>query len=105
MSEALPAVVQVGHFRVAIKAGVPRVANEMGWFDSDTLTIHYKEGLPPALLADVVLHEAIHAIFFAYGIPKKLKEERVALSLSGPILILLRDNPKLVEWLLESIKQ
>jgi len=97
---APPESIRIGHLTIAIHPGVPKPADQFGWMDYDTCTIHYCKELPPALLADTILHEVIHAIFFAFGIPnRKLKEEQIALTLAGPLLMVARDNPALVAWL------
>ena len=51
---------------------------------------------PPAEMASTVLHEALHAIAAVYRLPDAFTEESMCLSLEGPLLSLIRDNPHLI---------
>lgn len=52
-----------------------------------------------AMLPSVVFHEALHAVLFQSGHHEV--SEGVVLALEYGLTALLRDNPKLVEWLLK----
>lgn len=105
---APPESIRVGHMNFALKivpaAELPTEKATYGCCDCGRLTIFIQKDLPPALTADSVAHECFHAIFFAYGIPTKIKEERACLALTGPILAVARDNPALVAWLATLLK-
>lgn len=49
----------------------------------------------------VVVHELLHAIYHLSGIPESEEEEKIVTSLSPLLLLLMRDNPKLLEYLCE----
>jgi hypothetical protein len=58
----------------------------------------------PQQLRDTLLHEVLHALndtAYALGDPRTPIEEETILRLTPPLLTLLRDNPKLVEFLVE----
>ena len=46
-----------------------------------------------------VLHEILHACADVVGVDDDKAEERVVTVLSPALLQVLRDNPRLVEWL------
>ncbi len=72
--------------------------NSMGRCDPRTQTIQILGTLPDDGRKQTVIHEILHAIWAAYGVQKG-GEERMAYQLEGPLLMLIRDNPKLVRWL------
>lgn len=56
----------------------------------------------PAQLRDAVLHELLHAVWYASALDQKYTstdEEDAIWTLTPLILALLRDNPKLVKYL------
>jgi hypothetical protein len=68
-----------------------------GYYDSNrgiNLNISRLTGIE---LADTLLHETIHALFYVYGWGSldSLKEENVAALLGTALAVLLRDNPEL----------
>lgn len=74
-----------------------------GHFLGDARRIAYRDDLPADKLREVLLHEALHATFDACGQPTLFgdveDEERVVHALTGPLLDLLRRNPRFVEFL------
>ena len=48
---------------------------------------------------DTLIHEINHAIYFAYGLQDKDKEERIVSTFATAWVQVFRDNPCLVEWL------
>lgn len=77
------------------------------WCDKNRQKIVIERGLRPRMLADVVIHEILHAIHCATGAEQELSEEQIAMTFSGPLVCVLRDNPRLFDWLryLVSVKQ
>lgn len=53
-------------------------------------------GIPPDHQAETLLHELIHAAWYAYGLPAKATEEQVAQGLGAAFAQILRDNPLLI---------
>ena len=49
--------------------------------------------------AQIVLHELLHAIYEVMGIHAKDGEERIVAQVSQGLAQVIRDNPKLIEWL------
>lgn len=100
-----PETIKTGHLTwklsVVPATEMPTEKPGYGCTDCARLTIFMQQGMPKPLQVDVVIHECLHAIVFAYGFPKKLREERWCLMLAGPLIALMRDNPQLVRWIQE----
>lgn len=59
-------------------------------------TIYIKADQTPAEQVRILLHELIHAAWYAFRLPeKKLTEEEICVALESPLAIILRDNPGL----------
>lgn len=74
-----------------------------GYFDAPARTIQLNiTRLSGMELADTLLHETIHALFYVngWGSLKRLKEEQVASLLGTGLAVLFRDNPELAVALL-----
>ena len=52
--------------------------------------------IPPDHQAETLIHELIHAAWYAYGLPAKATEEQVAQGLGAAFAQILRDNPLLI---------
>jgi len=67
-------------------------------------TIHIEKDMPtPICSGETLLHEVMHALsdYFELGLGDT--EERTIASLSKGVMMVLRDNPKLRKYLMESI--
>jgi hypothetical protein len=99
----LPASVRVGGVDVAViawsmhSAGASR---RWGEWSAMELVIRIQEQMPSAARAvEAVLHEVLHAIWWAYSIPGQGIEEEAAVSqLAAAWATLWRDNPALLSW-------
>lgn len=101
----MPTSIRVGHLTVTVSEDLPKGNDdEQGEFDDNTCRIRLLPGQAPAVKADTLCHEIVHAIYFAFGLKKEMKEERVARQLTGPILLVARDNPELVAWLKQQLQ-
>lgn len=74
-------------------------AAAFGYCDKKRLIISVCDKLRPALKADTTLHEVLHGIHFVVGCEDEMKEEQIALQFSGPLCMVIRDNPQLFDWL------
>lgn len=74
-------------------------ANAFGYCDKKRLIITVCEKLRPALMADTTIHECLHAAHFATGCEETMTEEQIAMQLSGPLCMIIRDNKGLMDWL------
>jgi hypothetical protein len=72
-----------------------------GTFDGARLRILANPSLAPMVQRRVLLHELLHAAVFL-GNDESIKDEETAVSvIDNPLLMVLRDNPKVVAWLME----
>jgi hypothetical protein len=102
-----PKKVSVGHVRytVRIEKGLASIAGASGTCGEDMQLILIDDQLGPDQERETVLHELMHAIVHATGHRKALEEvdknfeELLVYSMSVRLIELLRDNPKLVEYL------
>lgn len=72
-----------------------------GICDHNTQTITVRASLAPDAEACTIIHEVLHAIFETYGLTRLLgdSEEDLTRALEAPLLALLRDNPRLISYL------
>lgn len=105
----LPDAVKVGNYRFTVHSvsGVEmekRAAS--GQFSGHAQTIDVRTDLGDANTRDILLHEILHGILFAYGLGKTLDlegdghEERLVAALTPVLLQALRENPAVVRFLL-----
>lgn len=101
MSAELPPVVCIGHADYYVRE--KKKADLLGETDNINTEFIIKKQQGPACKRDTVLHEVLHAIAFMSGYCNELEhatEERMVRALTPWILGVLRDNPKLVDYLL-----
>ena len=100
---ALPATIRVAGYdmkiaRMSIHEAVGR--NVVGEFSGAEQRISLNTTISsPERVVDAFLHEAAHAIWWAYGISDDDKEERVVSTLGTAMMTLHRDNPWLANWI------
>lgn len=81
-----------------------RAADASGCFGECSTSeqlIRIADNLSPTRLRDILLHEILHAIWWAYRLADEDKEERTVTTLATGLAQVLRDNPKLREFLSE----
>lgn len=75
-----------------------------GYSDANELIIGISERLAPAKKADTFMHEAIHALWYVFGMAEKEYEENAASRLGIGIAMIARDNPELFRWWLSLLE-
>lgn len=103
MSFELPKKVKIGPINFIIRHKEFDQEESFNWgeFDNQTGEIGILEDQHPELKQDTVLHEAFHAAFFVSGWHPP-QEERIVRTLSPLILGMIKDNPELMMYLMES---
>lgn len=105
----LPSSVRVGPYdiRILIADTLQMTASaRWGEFSSIEQAIRVDVGIATnAKAVDTVIHELLHAIWWAYQIRDDDKEERTVSMIALGWLALLRDNPDLLQWLNVAIAQ
>lgn len=113
MSRRLPTGIKVGAQHLTVKT---EQAEEMerdgidGRYRGSIALIQIRGDRPIQAIRDTLLHECLHAILFIDGICSALglnhdKEEKLVGLLTPRLLALLRDNPQLVAYLTEVLKE
>lgn len=84
--------------------------SSLGFYDSGSYTIVLSPDLPnPKAIADVMVHEASHAIYWQHGgriiFGGGNKEEKILSFLAGPWTKFIQDNPELINYIIEAGKE
>jgi hypothetical protein len=58
----------------------------------------------PQKAVDTFMHEVLHALYWAYGIRDEDKEERTVGAMSTALMTCYRDNPWLLDWIREALR-
>lgn len=97
-----PTTIRILHLNWGLAFVDPAVAEQAdayGWTDKVRQKIFVSASLRPRMTAEVVLHEVLHAIFASCGIPDEITEEQACSMLSGPLLLVMLENPELQAWI------
>lgn len=103
---SFPSRVQVGHkvFAVRYEVGLTKLADVTGGCMPDTEEVLIDSKLGPATERETILHELMHALWHMTLLEKAIpsaKQEDIIYTLAPGLLLMLRDNPELVDYLLE----
>lgn len=106
LARKLPRVVRIGPFDFWIKIWSEEEAAQSGcWgeFSSKSMEIRIQGNHPTRLkLADTVMHELMHGVYWIGNVDAEDEEEAVVETLGVGTIGLLRDNPWLMPWLKEA---
>jgi len=104
---ALPGSVRIGPFVLKIEPTSVHESNgrrEWGSCSVQAQKITIQSDMPtPAKAVDTLIHEIMHAIFWAYNIADEDKEERTVASLGTALTALHLDNPWLGPWIMMAL--
>lgn len=102
----LPAAVKIGYRDWSVVAMPPLEASTADIYgDCNKLlgVIRVRADCSPAMQAEILLHEILHALHFTGQLSDEDKEERLVAVLAIQLASLWRDNPDLVSFLSESL--
>ena len=68
----------------------------IGYTQANSGIIAIYPGVPADHQAETLIHEAIHAAWYAYGLPPKATEEQVAQHIGAALAQIIRDNPTFI---------
>lgn len=101
----LPESLIVGTKRIAILDMESIVSSELdGLFRAVDSTIRVNMNLQSHYLLEVLWHEIKHAIHAAYTLEDSDDEERTVSVSATAEIMLLRDNPELLKFIVETLK-
>ena len=104
----IPEKIKVGYREYKLEKWKQTVANANdahGQFFAKEGIIGYTEEEKGISHANTLLHEILHAIVYQWNIELFDKEEPVVNGLNNGLTTVLVDNPKLVDYLKEKIKE
>jgi len=100
--DGLPSSLRVGPYDITI-AIVDELTGSYGEFSPVEQEIRLlREYKTAALAVDTLLHEVLHAAWFAAALPKKY-EERTVSALAPTLTQILRDHPEVLEWVRKAL--
>lgn len=77
---------------------------DLGTMHYDQQVISVRAGMAASEEANTLLHECLHAIFYAYGISMPHEqEEAVVNTVANGLCELIKRNPELVEYLVDRL--
>jgi hypothetical protein len=101
----IPRLVRIGCYDFKLEAFTKREADageRYGECDFDELMIRYSPDNPAQVLGNSILHEVLHAMHWAMGLPtgdEKASEEEFTTRGANGWQMVWRDNPALIAWL------
>jgi hypothetical protein len=102
----LPESLRIGPFDVRIEKH-DKLSDDDTWgtYNGASLLMQFQSGQPSNCFAvDTVLHEIHHAIYRIFALRDSDDEERIVAVTATAMTQVLRDNPKLVEWLKDTLE-
>lgn len=100
----LPEKMRVGPHIVLIKIVTKKFSEDVGMFgmflpmEAAIFMAPAERHATPSILADTLLHEINHAVFWAYNIDTKRGEEHIVSNLSTGWTQVFLDNPWVATW-------
>lgn len=92
------------HFKAWGEAEVA-TTESFGQCDRQRGIIYVCDQFDPAVVADTLIHEVLHAIWHEYGMQDDDKEERTVHMMATGLTQLFRDNPALIRYLLRQTRE
>lgn len=97
---APPKNIRVGLYDVEVQVRDESGIDSWGTFDQRKYIISLEKDWPnPGKCLEVMLHELMHAMWYAAGLKDNSSEEETCTGMAVWMAMLLRDNPLLVKWL------
>lgn len=97
----LPKKVKIGPFWFSVEK-TSLLEDKVGMMDYRKQKIFIFDDMNEDIMADTLLHEILHTIFYASGVNEDFDhdgQERIVNTFATPLLQIIRDNPELVEFL------
>lgn len=95
-------IVRVGSHQVSVAywpEGHPDAEDNLGMFYASPFIIRIAAGRPPHETAQTLMHEVLHAMWTAGGMPDDVDEEITCAGLEAPLVSFIHDNPVLLQMI------
>lgn len=111
-----PTRVKVGAYTYTVKVDADRIKELEKESETDLygitshgiLEIALHPTVAPMVMRETLLHEVLHAVLYNTGVADRMtdkNEEHLVRALSPALFALLRDNPALIQYLVENDEQ
>lgn len=104
----IPASVKIGNHIYKIRQ-VENLSDEegryLGWNQRTNLDIAVEEGLPDSMKLEVLQHEINHGLFNGSPIYHHKDNEDIVVSLTGPLIEFIADNPEYIRFIQKEVKR
>ncbi len=105
--EGLPSIIRVGCYDIGIvpiSADHADNANDYGaWHPAEQEIRLQPKFATGALAIDTLIHELLHAAWFASALPRQCGEERAVSGLSPLVTQIIRDHPEILAWMQKAL--
>lgn len=101
INDKIPKVISVGYRTYGInplEMADHEMTEKYGWCDKVNNQIYVYTSNDPMVVADTLLHEVLHAVWFHMGLDDKHDEEAVVNRLSTGLTTVLYDNPDIIDF-------
>ncbi len=97
----IPAKLRIGALDYDVLPSQGDHPDELGSVNPDMLRIYLRNGIPAQKVAEVLIHEILHACYDGASLAKagKLTEEHIVNGLGYQIVQVMRDNPALLKFI------
>lgn len=108
INDKLPKAISVGYRTYGVnplEMADHEMTEKYGWCDKANNQIYVYTGSEPMVVADTLLHEILHAVWFYMGLDDKHDEEAVVNRLATGFTTVLYDNPDIVDFVKYCIEE
>lgn len=99
----LPKKVKIGPYQFALERTYGM--DTIGIMNYDRQRIAIDPDIPQDIATDTTMHEILHVIFYMSGLRDDFEvkeQERIVNTFATPLIQVIRDNPKLIEYIVGS---
>lgn len=106
--QKFPKSIRIGYQTYALKEVTAfSTSDQAGQFNSADATIEWKNRGNATDIANTLIHESLHACFYTHGLCEGLnhtEEERIVNTLANALTGWMKDNPQLINCIMERLK-
>lgn len=102
----LPKKIRIGYKDyqvIPVKIQHPDLSEAFGLCDNVGAKIFVRTDMAPEMVADTLLHEIMHAVWYYMGLDDRELEENAINRLSSGLICAMIDNPDLLKYLTKTL--